>query len=125
MCTCPRTIAQVLVARFFIKKMLAFSVCEDTAYREEASVDWKVSKRDTRRSTIGECFLVTDAQTKLEFLVVRIFWKVGAQMTSALLPVTLYTPPKVENKKVSDWFLEYALALIKWYGIESGGRGDL
>ena len=41
------------------------------------------------------------------------------------LAVTLYTPPKAENKKVSDWFLEYALALIKWYGIESGGRGDL
>ena len=32
-------LAQVRVARFFIKNMLAFSVCEDAAYREQASVN--------------------------------------------------------------------------------------
>ena len=57
-------LAQVRVVRFFIKKMLAFSVCEDAAYREQASVDWKAFKRDTMSVTIGECFLVTAAQTK-------------------------------------------------------------
>ena len=141
-------LAHVRVARFFIKKMLAFSVCEDAAYREQASVDWKACKRDTMRATIGECFLVTAAQTKLairctlkravlapfhlnadlwtskvshqKFLGVRIFWKVGAEMKSALLAVTLYAPPKVENKKASDWLLEYVLAVLEWYGIETG-----
>ena len=37
-------------------------------------------------------------------------------MKSVLLTVTLYSPPKVEGKKVSDWLLEYVLAVLKWYG---------
>ena len=41
-------------------------------------------------------------------------------MKSALLAVTLYAPPKVENKKASDWLLEYVLVVFEWYGIETG-----
>ena len=40
-------LAQLRVARFFIKKMVAFSVCEDRAYHEQTSPEWKTSNRDT------------------------------------------------------------------------------
>ena len=61
-------LAQYSVSRFFIKKMLAFSVCEDPAHREQESLDWKTCNRDTMCATIGECFLVTVAQTKQTIL---------------------------------------------------------
>ena len=125
--------------------MVAFSVCEDKAYHEQVSVEWKTCSRDTMRGTIGECFLVTAAEIKHtirtvlkrtvlpefhlnadlwtskvshhKFFGVRIFWKSVEQMRTALLAVTLYSPPKVESKQASDWLLEYVLSVLKWYGV--------
>ena len=39
-------------------------------------------------------------------------------MKTALLTVTLYAAPKVEDKQESVWLLEYVLAVLKWYGVE-------
>lgn len=46
-------------------------------------------------------------------------WKSGPDLKSVLFTVTLYSPPKVEDKKSSDWLLEYVLSVTKWYGIET------
>ena len=35
-----------------------------------------------------------------------------------MLTVTLYAPPKAEDKQSSDWLLEYVLVVLKWYGVE-------
>ena len=126
--------------------MVVFSVCEDRAYREQASPEWKPCSRDTMRGTIGECFLVTSADLKhtirtvlthvvlsvfhlntdlwtskvshQKFLGVRIFWKTTEQMKTELLAVTWYAPPKVEGKQASNWLMEYVLEVMKWYGVE-------
>jgi hypothetical protein len=139
-------LAHLRVARFFIKTMRPFSHCEDASYREQASPDWVACARDTMRGTIGECFLVAAQQVKLainsaakravlafvhlnadlwtskvshqKFLGVRIFWKSGPELKTALLAVTSYAPPKVADKAASEWLLEYVLAVLKWYGVE-------
>jgi hypothetical protein len=61
-------LAQLRVARFFIRNMMPFSVCEDQAYREQASTDWKACSRDTMSGTIGECFLVAASEITLVIL---------------------------------------------------------
>ncbi len=53
-----------------------------------------------------------------KFLGVRIFWKSGPELKTALLEVTSYAPPKVEDKEESEWLLEYVLVVLKWYGVE-------
>jgi len=134
-------LAQLRVARYFIKAMRPFSDCEEASYREQASPDWVACKRDTMRGTIGECFLVAAQHVKLaitsvakrsvlafvhlnadlwttkvshqKFLGVRIFWKTGPDLKTALLAVTLYAPPKVQDKAASEWLLEYVLAVLK------------
>jgi hypothetical protein len=139
-------LAQLRVARYFIKTMRPFSHCEDASYREQASPDWVSCARDTMRGTIGECFLVAAQQVKLainsaarravlaflhlnadlwtskvnhqKFLGVRIFWKSGPELQTTFLAVTSYVPPKGEDKTVSEWFLEYVLEVIKWYGVD-------
>jgi hypothetical protein len=96
--------------------------------------------------TIGEYFLVGAEQVKLVlrsvlkrtvpplvylnadlwtskvihqiFLGVHIFWKTGPDLKTSLLVVTLYAPPKVEDKQVSEWLLEYVLVVLKWYGVD-------
>jgi hypothetical protein len=96
--------------------------------------------------TIDECFLVAPQQVKLvinsaakravlaflhlnadlwtskvshqKFLGVRVFWKSGPELKTALLAVTLYAPPKGQDKAASEWLLEYVLAVLKWYGVE-------
>jgi hypothetical protein len=129
-------LAQLRVAPYFIRKMCPFSQCEDTSYREQTVSDWVACCRDTIRGTIGERFLVTADQVKLalhsvltrtvlltlvhlnadlwtitvihqKFLVVCICGKTGTDLKTALPGVTLYTPPKVEDKHVSEWLLEY------------------
>ena len=40
-------LVQLRVARFFIKKMMPFTVCEDRTYPEQESLDWKTCSRDT------------------------------------------------------------------------------
>jgi hypothetical protein len=37
----------------------------------------------------------------------------------------MYAPPKFENKTASEWFLEYVLVVLKWYGIESDDVKDV
>ena len=99
------------------------------------------------RTTIVECFWVSSANVKhvllsvlkrtvlpavylnvdlwtskvshQKFLFVRVMWKSdpsSQQHCSQLL--VLYVPPKVQDKKASDWLLEYVLTVLKWYGIE-------
>jgi len=139
-------LSQLCVARYFIKTIRPFSQCEEASFREQASSDWVACNRDTRRGTIGECFLVAVQQVKLviisvgkravlvfvhlnsdlwtskvshqKFLVGRIFWKSGPELKTALLAVTSYAPPKVEDKTASEWLLEYVLTVLKWYGVE-------
>jgi hypothetical protein len=126
-------LAQLRVALYFIRKMCPFSHCEDASYREEAVSDWVACFRDTMCGTIGECLLVVNEQVKFalrfdlkrsvlalvhlnadlwtskfshqKFLGVLICWKVGTDLKTALLAVTLYTSPKVEDKQVSEWLL--------------------
>ncbi len=62
--------------------------------------------------------LWTSTVSHQKFLVVRICGKTGTDLKTALPGVTLYTPPKVEDKHVSEWLLEYVLAVLKWYGVE-------
>ncbi len=111
-------LAHLRVARFFIKKMRPFSECEDPTFREQDAREWEACGRDTMCATIGECFLVPAEQVKLvmrsvlkravlgvvhlnadlwtskvsyqKFLGVRIMWKSGPDMKTALLVVTLH-----------------------------------
>ena len=59
------------------------------------------------------------AKSATKSLGVHIFWKSGPELKTALLAVTSYAPPKVEDKAVSEWLLEYVLTVIKWYGVET------
>jgi hypothetical protein len=118
----------------------------DSRNREQPASDWVACCRDTMRGTIDECFLVPAEQVKValrpvlkrsvftlvhlnadlwtskvshqKFLVVRIFWKSGPELKTALLAVTLYAPPKKEDKQASEWLIEYVLTVLKWYGVE-------
>jgi hypothetical protein len=40
-------LAQLRVARFFIRNMITFSVCEHDTYHEQESSDWKSCSRET------------------------------------------------------------------------------
>jgi hypothetical protein len=44
-------LAQLRVARYFIRKMCPFSQCEDTSYREQTVSDWVSCCRDTQVSS--------------------------------------------------------------------------
>ena len=72
--------------------------------------------------------LWTRQVTGEKFLGVRVFWKVGKVLKSALLAVTAYNPPKIEDKGASEWLLEYILAVLRWYGVRaadvSGATSD-
>ena len=57
-------LAQLRVARFFIRKIRPFSECEDPSYRDQAGPAWEACSRDTMCGTIGECFLVAAEQVK-------------------------------------------------------------
>jgi hypothetical protein len=62
--------------------------------------------------------LWTSKVSHQKFLGVSIFWKSGPELKTALLAVTLYAPPKKEDKQSSEWLIEYVLAVLKWYGVE-------
>jgi len=57
-----------------------------------------------------------------------VFWKIGRELKSVLLAVTAYNPPKIDEKTVSEWFLELIVAVLTWYGIRaahvSGATSD-
>jgi hypothetical protein len=38
---CVTHLAQLRVTHLFIKKVMAFSVCQEPVYSEQASLDWK------------------------------------------------------------------------------------
>jgi hypothetical protein len=108
---------QLRVERYFIRKMCPSSQCEDASYHEEDVSDWVACCRDTMYGTIGECFLVTAEQVKLDlrcvlkhtvltlvhvnadlwtskvshqkFLDVSICWKADTDLKTTLLEVTL------------------------------------
>jgi hypothetical protein len=72
--------------------------------------------------------LWTSKVSHQKFLDVHICWKVGTDLKTELLAITLYTSPKVEDKQVSEWLLEYVMTVLKWYGVEprhvKGGTSD-
>ena len=118
--------------------------------------DWIPCSTETILSTIGEIFLVSASNVKEaiksaidiallppfninadlwttkvtgeKFLGLRVFWKIGRELKSVLLAVTAYNPPKIDEKTVSEWFLELIVAVLTWYGIRaahvSGATSD-
>jgi hypothetical protein len=62
--------------------------------------------------------LWTSKVSHQKFLGVHIFWKTGPDLKTTLIVVTLYAPPKVEDKQESEWLFEYVLVVLKWYAVE-------
>ena len=68
--------------------------------------------------------LWTSKVTGEKFLGVRVFWKIGRELKSVLLAVTAYNRPKIAEKGVSEWLLEYIVPVLKWYGIGAAHVSD-
>jgi hypothetical protein len=107
---------------------------EKPTFRGLMNKDWIPCKDESISSTVGEIFLVTASNvcqdiksaidmsllppfhlnadlwtskvTGEKFLGVRVFWKVGRELKTALLTVTAYNPPKIVGKEASEWLLE-------------------
>jgi hypothetical protein len=143
----PNRLHQLQAALFVIQTCQSFAVVEKQAFRNLMHQDWIPCKAESIRSTVGEIFLVAASNVKKaiksaidvallppfhinadlwtskvtgeKFLGVRVFWKVGKVLKSALLAVTAYNPPKIEDKGASEWLLEYILAVLRWYGVRA------
>jgi hypothetical protein len=76
------------------------------------------SANDTQRNIHLTDHHTLGAKTGNSHQDYRIFWKSGPELKTALLAVTSYAPPKVEDKAASEWLLEYVLAVLQWYGVE-------
>lgn len=152
----PNRFHQLKAALFVIQTCQPFSVVETPTFRDIMHKDWIPCKAESIRSTVGEIFLVaastvrqgiksaidmsllppfhlnadlwTSKVTGEKFLGVRVFWKIGKVLKTALLAVTAYNPPKVEGKEASEWLLEYIVQVLQWYGIRavdvSGATSD-
>ena len=127
----PNRFHQLQAALFVIQTCQPFAVVEKQAFRNLMHQDWIPCKAESIRSTVGEIFLVAASNVKQaiksaidmallppihlnadlwtskvtgeKFLGVRVFWKVGKVLKSALLAVTAYNPPKIEDKGASEW----------------------
>ena len=85
-------------------------------------LQWKVIKRINAD-------LWTNKVTKAKFYGIRIFFKQQGHLETALLSVTLYSPPAKDTdvqmpgedrptvKKPAQWLLLYTLKVLEFYGI--------
>jgi len=109
--------------------------CSGQTFREEVG-EWFLAGAEGIRKNIAKVLssahlpmfrlnadLWTSKITKHKYLGVRVFWMAAGIMQTALLACTLYSPPihdpDWEKKQASDWLLEYIIAVLAWYNIDS------
>ena len=142
----------ICTTRYIIRKLLPFSHVECPEFRATVHAAWKVIKAETQRNLVAEMYLLmvagikkklaaviatallppfwinadlwTSKVTKAKFYGIRIFCKKEGQLETALLAVTLYSPPAKDSavqmqgddrptvKKPAQWLLLYTLKVL-------------
>jgi hypothetical protein len=147
----------ICTTRYIIRRLLPFSHVECPEFRATVHSAWKVIKAETQRNLVAEMYLVmvtgfkkmlaatiatallppfwinadlwTSKVTKAKFYGIRIFFKREGRLETALLAVTLYSPPPKDTmvqmpgedepsvKKPAEWLLLYTLKVLEFFGI--------
>ena len=111
----------ICTTRYIIRRLLPFSHVECPEFRATVHPAWRIIKAETQRNLVAEMYLMmvagikkmlaaviatallspfwinadlwTSKVTKAKFYGIRIFFKKEGQLETALLAVTLYSPP--------------------------------
>ena len=138
---------------------MPFSHVECPEFRATVHPAWEIIKAETQRNLVAEMYLCmvrnikktlaaviaaallppfwinadlwTSKVTKAKFYGIRIFFKKEGHLQTALLAVTLYSPPPKDTevliegedrpsvKKPAQWMLLYTLKVLEFFGILS------
>ena len=148
----------ICTTRYIIRRLLPFSHVECPEFRATVHSAWKPITAETQRNLVAEMYLLmvagikkmvagviatallppfwinadlwTSKVTKAKFYGIRIFFKKEGQLETALLAVTLYSPPPKDTmvqipgeqdpsvKKPAEWLLLYTLKVLEFFGIQ-------